>query len=275
MGEIDVSIPSQAGILLAAGFHLAITGTGMVSIPSQAGILLAGSSRYDDLHRTRESQYPLRRASSWRFGHHCRHEKQLEKSQYPLRRASSWRAAYAERCARRMRRLNTLSGGHPLGGEARSSCELGYRSVSIPSQAGILLAARSSAPAASGVDQSQYPLRRASSWRALVDKGRAQQCERGLNTLSGGHPLGGRNGSAQVYHGMRVSIPSQAGILLAVYEWSRLTGWTCLNTLSGGHPLGGQLQAAACRPDVKVSIPSQAGILLAAVHGTGWRRNCG
>ena len=138
--------------------------------------------------------------------------------------------------------LNTLSGGHPLGGDASGALSDPADSVSIPSQAGILLAAISERCRASA-QQSQYPLRRASSWRLtaapIVPDGAVR-----LNTLSGGHPLGGPRCGVD---GRRqpVSIPSQAGILLAVRA-DRMTGRlpACLNTLSGGHPLGGWRHAS-------------------------------
>ena len=134
----SVSIPSQAGILLAEirlTIQLAVV---RVSIPSQAGILLAVRSNGRSVHRMRRSQYPLRRASSWRCGNRC--------------------IAISSRDG-----LNTLSGGHPLGGE-RSRCNGTDRRVSIPSQAGILLAGRHRCDRAD-TSWSQYPLRRASSWR--------------------------------------------------------------------------------------------------------------
>ena len=62
-----------------------------------------------------------------------------------------------------------------------------------------------------------------------------------LNTLSGGHPLGGCDGSSTVTVDVEVSIPSQAGILLA-----GICSVTDLHEMRS------------------VSIPSQAGILLAA-----------
>ncbi len=63
----------------------------------------------------------------------------------------------------------------------------------------------------------------------------------GLNTLTGGHPLGGNGHSVSAtWGGEWVSIPSQAGILLA--------DRTCA--------------IGSCRRSA-VSIPSQAGILLA------------
>ena len=61
--------------------------------------------------------------------------------------------------------------------------------VSIPSQAGILLAGLDAKTGEPALIESQYPLRRASSWRAWAQyRGEARE----------------------------VSIPSQAGILLAV-----------------------------------------------------------
>ncbi len=112
------------------------------------------------------SQYPLRRASSWRLGSRNSHIL-VGTSQYPLRRASSWRGAQAFAFAEAIG-LNTLSGGHPLGGQ---DCTRRHADKIA----------------------SQYPLRRASSWRGF------------LATTS----------AATTF----VSIPSQAGILLAVSHW--------------------------------------------------------
>ena len=136
-----VSIPSQAGILLAGRDRCQRRPGRAVSIPSQAGILLAGGQTSTRTTIRRLSQYPLRRASSWRISPTATAEAMLPTSQYPLRRASSWRRAAVMAEAYRHRGLNTLSGGHPLGGW--------YSDVS-PSWTG---------------RQSQYPLRRASSWR--------------------------------------------------------------------------------------------------------------
>ena len=209
----------------------------------------------------RSSQYPLRRASSWRFTNVGVVKGNLV-SQYPLRRASSWRFGGCKAKEATYSRLNTLSGGHPLGGVALgylamfwnesqyplrrasswrtspSSGPVPTSPVSIPSQAGILLAGKADAiglssnvvsiPSQAGIllagetlvpdsvppARSQYPLRRASSWR-----GRPRCSAHGakcLNTLSGGHPLGG-DGWQAAY-----TAASQR-----------------LNTLSGGHPLGG------------------------------------
>ncbi len=85
----------------------------------------------------------------------------------------------------------------------------------------------------------------------------------GLNTLTGGHPLGGSCSSAVLDESRDVSIPSQAGILLAgLPPPPSQDGWVGLNTLTGGHPLGGE-GALSVVSDLHVSIPSQAGILLA------------
>ncbi len=183
----QVSIPSQAGILLAGDSWLprpgrsqglnTLTGghplggskdaswmaSNIVSIPSQAGILLAVLCPIQTVVSLTTSQYPHRRASSWRMGIWYT-ASDCSRSQYPHRRASSWRAA-------------------------RFQPAVDYWQVSIPSQAGILLAG--------GIRLSQ---------RLAVR----------LNTLTGGHPLGG--GCSQAWRWL------QSG----------------LNTLTGGHPLGGQ-----------------------------------
>ena len=109
--------------------------------------------------------------------------------------------------------------------------------VSIPSQAGILLAGELRLGVSGIRRRSQYPLRRASSWRSLQPA--VDWRQRSLNTLSGGHPLGGRGSDRGVDTDSDVSIPSQAGILLAVSD------------------------AGTCEIPTTVSIPSQAGILLA------------
>ncbi len=61
-----------------------------------------------------------------------------------------------------------------------------------------------------------------------------------LNTLTGGHPLGGIKTLYPPLATPEVSIPSQAGILLAVRarQTSQVLAYG-LNTLTGGHPLGG------------------------------------
>ncbi len=211
----SVSIPSQAGILLAASSRASTLSADFVSIPSQAGILLAEPQRRSTARSPSRSQYPLRRASSWRL---------LPPSQ--------------ERSGASC--LNTLSGGHPLGGFDNPTQDW-YFTVSIPSQAGILLAVTQivnsipddivSIPSQAGIllaaavgysigkfqITSQYPLRRASSWRVAQARlpprtGRSQyplrrasswrsasagatiRSRNCLNTLSGGHPLGGIGG---------------------------------------------------------------------------------
>ena len=152
-------------------------------------------------------------------GHHGRRDARQQGSQYPLRRASSWRASSPPPSRGARSCLNTLSGGHPLGGgSTRTDAE--------------------------GLQESQYPLRRASSWRTLaiipaIQDGRVSQ-----------YPL--RRASSwrtvlvwALYRRSEVSIPSQAGILLAGEKLAMVNG----------------LDA--------VSIPSQAGILLAVVTWFG------
>ena len=111
-----------------------------------------------------ESQYPLRRASSWRRSGRPVRQALMLVSQYPLRRASSWRRRYQAVLVTADMGLNTLSGGHPLGGlknnnkggshglsqyplrrasswrNSEQHEQVGTSMVSIPSQAGILLA---------------------------------------------------------------------------------------------------------------------------------------
>ncbi len=66
-GPTAVSIPSQAGILLAVReTDLLRPINGRVSIPSQAGILLAEGRLIRGRSGKPASQYPHRRASSWR-----------------------------------------------------------------------------------------------------------------------------------------------------------------------------------------------------------------
>ena len=84
--------------------------------------------------------------------------------------------------------LNTLSGGHPLGGKVRDVQYTDGKMSQYP-----LRRASSWRSSASfrGIrpSRSQYPLRRASSWRRRKDLHRRRVSS--LNTLSGGHPLGG------------------------------------------------------------------------------------
>ena len=289
MGEIDVSIPSQAGILLAATVLPWINGrpawsqyplrrasswraavvrdlspdTWSLNTLS-GGHPLGGSDAVADREATRQrlntlsgghplggrpscrrctrhasSQYPLRRASSWREQRSGTIREPRIVSQYPLRRASSWRLAVAScgSCRRssqyplrrasswrhcdkavhsRCRGLNTLSGGHPLGGRDRHPGGRSWHSSLNTLSGGHPLGGADTWQSGSlADDSSQYPLRRASSWRQLAD---CEHCR-----------------------ARRVSIPSQAGILLAASctVESACATWTGLNTLSGGHPLGG------------------------------------
>ncbi len=135
-------------------------------------------------------------------------------------------------------------------------------SVSIPSQAGILLAA----------SRSRWWLR----------------VHRSLNTLTGGHPLGGKRYSS--ISGMAASLNTLTGghPLGGIDSEKSPERDPRLNTLTGGHPLGGRgsrcstgtgfqqsqyphrrasswrvVPIRQLRPGGLVSIPSQAGILLA------------
>ncbi len=165
--------------------------------------------------RDRGSQYPHRRASSWRL-EDPRLLQAGKLSQYPHRRASSWRWKQKGGTNARFHRLNTLTGGHPLGGWRRL------------------------APVGPVRPTSQYPHRRASSWRLVGSSWHPTKIPRlntltgghplgggqtvvvycgdpkSLNTLTGGHPLGGDNHLIALKLPPKVSIPSQAGILLAV-----------------------------------------------------------
>ncbi len=134
-------------------------------------------------------------------------------SQYPLRWASSWWYHLREEVFAK---------------------EL----VSIPSQVGILLVAEQRAGRGVYRVRSQYPLRWASSWWLFPIPWIVWGLGWSLNTLSGGHPLGG-SGDCSGCSAGRVSIPSQVGILLVGGRRSQKGPTVCLNTLSGGHPLGG------------------------------------
>ena len=185
---LTVSIPSQAGILLAVhrcGYRAMRMPD--VSIPSQAGILLAAQDGLFLDAGIKPSQYPLRRASSWRVrlplvlwevvvvsipsqaGILLAADPARQRTRrvpglntlsggHPLGGVWLSKATTITTC------LNTLSGGHPLGGQNMQRC-VSVPRVSIPSQAGILLAAAVLA--------------------------RTKSRHRRLNTLSGGHPLGG------------------------------------------------------------------------------------
>ena len=246
-------------------------------------------------------------------------------SQYPLRRASSWRDKLLVVIVIRSTSLNTLSVGHPLGGgdtaieqtdvlksqyplSRASSCRIlqskarwRYLLVSIPSQSGILLAVVGRRTQNAQRVRSQYPHSRASSCREGGESMAAKYT--GLNTLTVGHPLVGTT-QTRTRHAHMLSIPSQSGSLLSAgltlkgdassqYPHSRaascrftgdgsvtdrlntLTGGhplggrlapqdqlehcACLNTLTGGHPLGGlMVNPGLCRQHF-VSIPSQVG----------------
>ncbi len=135
-------------------------------------------------------------------------------------------------------RLNTLTGGHPLGGYDTNGVTITNKVVSIPSQAGILLAVPSEKRRrieTSGLNTltGGHPLGGPTQdVKVVVDDG--------LNTLTGGHPLGGEPTIIQALEAKR------------------------LNTLTGGHPLGGPTKEDGMDALLRVSIPSQAGILLAA-----------
>ena len=241
----DVSIPSQAGILLAGMDLSTLQADCHVGLNTLSGGHPLGGSSYKSEQTVAESsQYPLRRASSWRVGHRHDRVRHGSRSQYPLRRASSWRTGM------------------------RAAVKASYI-VSIPSQAGILLAGASSARPVARRQESQYPLRRASSWRRWSRRWSP------IVTIVSQYPLR-RASSWRTGHRfmteslLQVSIPSQAGILLAGLTWLRtVTTYDRLNTLSGGHPLGGwQLNIVNAMPVQGVSIPSQAGILLADVLAT-------
>ena len=226
-------------------------------------------------------------------------------SQYPLRRASSWRADdRVDQSGRRS--LNTLSGGHPLGGVRIGTCTSATATVSIPSQAGILLAGWHSHRCTATCMTSQYPLRRASSWRGSCARqerrsSRSQYPLRRASSWRSCRQSSARSQDRSQYPLRRasswrqrtrsrsdrcrlVSIPSQAGILLAVgnhslsvdasqYPLRRASSWrrrlvdgrmhrTVSIPSQAGILLAGMTQSSTCDLD-HVSIPSQAGILLA------------
>ncbi len=278
-----VSIPSQAGILLAEGFVPRVMIRASCLNTLSGGHPLGGPLRLaqrvsQDRLNTLSGGHPL---GGWLLDFESQYHGSLntlsgghplgglilvtlagcgDGSQYPLRRASSWREVDLARSAEEVVGLNTLSGGHPLGGWSLliNPMPIG---VSIPSQAGILLAEPAahdenqldhvSIPSQAGIlladayrladylpTKSQYPLRRASSWRAI---GTLLM----LIGLKSQYPL--RRASSwrsllrvMATWGSFVSIPSQAGILLAA-------------TMLRSGPVAEM-----------VSIPSQAGILLAA-----------
>ncbi len=85
-----VSIPSQAGSLLAGRCHHRQSWRYLVSIPSQAGSLLAAATLVPAKFNLIRSQYPHRRAASWRY-YIAKLLELLGLSQYPHRRAASWR----------------------------------------------------------------------------------------------------------------------------------------------------------------------------------------
>ncbi len=205
-----VSIPSQVGILLvAAGLEILRPDVRLVSIPSQVGILLVGLWLARPRPVMQPSQYPLRWASSWWV------------LQPLVRRPTS--------------RLNTLSGGHPLGGKPSEADPMRKR-VSIPSQVGILL--------------------------VEVRMNYIYNCYAGLNTLSGGHPLGGCRSSSCWLSLSGVSIPSQVGILLvAVADHMNAAAAKSQYPLRWASSWWMSMDEAV-RLASSVSIPSQVGILL-------------
>ncbi len=266
---ITVSIPSQVGILLVEGQLVEVPGRRCVSIPSQVGILLVdgNTTRFLDVGlslNTLSGGHPLGGA---------------------LRR---------DRVLRACKGLNTLSGGHPLGGRPLWLCQPDGGQVSIPSQVGILLVVVAhnrrfcphcvSIPSQVGIllvdrillygaeyDSGLNTLSGGHPLGGLRRNIRTLRKHASLNTLSGGHPLGGdgnvrpnadearvsipsqvgillvADGDGNVRpDAHEVSIPSQVGILLVVSRWfvSSGAGCRCLNTLSGGHPLGGHLTPA-------------------------------
>ena len=190
-----VSIPSQAGILLAERVSMSLlTRRSLVSIPSQAGILLADLAEALSVRATRGSQYPLRRASSWR-GEACSQDEGEIACLNTLSGGHPLGGSIDQMHRPRLDSLNTLSGGHPLGGRHRADSADMVHLVSIPSQAGILLAGGAI-------------LR----WILSVT---------GLNTLSGGHPLGGQLANCS----RSCTLPSQYPLRRAS-SWRRHDGST-------------------------------------------------
>ncbi len=213
-----VSIPSQAGILLAGASHAScgprLDGLNTLS----GGHPLGGLATTEKIFNGSASQYPLRRASSWRI-EGINTLKYFCWSQYPLRRASSWRGVgqtthgldhyvsipsqagilLAGKLISQEDRLDFVSipsqAGILLAAFTQKSWADVCVIVSIPSQAGILLAVASAVLQTHRREKSQYPLRRASSWRTTTPR---------TNAI-----------------GMIVSIPSQAGILLAAFKLQR------------------------------------------------------
>ena len=186
----------------------------MVSIPSQAGILLAVR------HRS-WSNVPARSSLNTLSGGHPLGGEQIVCHALTSRLVSIPSQAgilladgNAHCDPARPERLNTLSGGHPLGG-----CEVSRRSrsasrVSIPSQAGILLAGRHVQSVGMQRSSSQYPLRRASSWRRIPVRVWIVSAMVSIPSQAGILLAGQRYRMASAMT-VQVSIPSQAGILLA------------------------------------------------------------
>ena len=185
-------------------------------------------------------------------------------SQYPLRRASSWRVTASSLLAAADHRLNTLSGGHPLGG-AYASTSVNRMLPGLNTLSGGHPLGGSRSPwHVSMPFRSQYPLRRASSWRARLYLATSDATIVSIPSQAG-ILLAAVGIDRQTCELPVVSIPSQAGILLAgdATVLAAEAGQS-LNTLSGGHPLGGMSSRSVDGRAVQVSIPSQAGILLAA-----------
>ncbi len=286
-----VSIPSQVGILLVVGVRLGGREPLGVSIPSQVGILLVGASEKKKYSVEDRSQYPLRWASSW-WGAPLYIWFAPGKVSIP----SQVGILLVDFClamdqAAGTTGLNTLSGGHPLGGDCHAVV---YDADGILSQYPLRWASswwQSAGFTIARTDKpSQYPLRWASSWwRARASRSSRWQMvsipsQVGILLVVPAQQLPLHE------HGQNpcfVSIPSQVGILLVVGRHGKPgTGDFRLNTLSGGHPLGG-LRGPAARPGRcslntlsgghplggmvtkgrgnsrgQVSIPSQVGILL-------------
>ncbi len=188
-GEM-VSIPSQAGILLAVGVCWFASGRReIVSIPSQAGILLADHQRNGDAADQSDCLNTLT------GGHPLGGRR-------PSDRQGRWLG------------LNTLTGGHPLGGGGRDQADQARGDQSqYPHRRASSWRRRISLFRFSNI-WSQYPHRRASSWRWVLPE-LPTQAEPSLNTLTGGHPLGGQ-------HQLRRRLPKMPS---SQYPHRRASSW--------------------------------------------------
>ncbi len=140
-GDLGVSIPSQAGILLAAE-RLGTPGASKqeVSIPSQAGILLAAESCLEVTSGNSRGLNTL--TGGHPLGGKPEHSGNGGSTVCLNTLTGGHPLGGPQKNHRRItcHGLNTLTGGHPLGGRLIPPGSTSRSFVSIPSQAGILLA---------------------------------------------------------------------------------------------------------------------------------------